>query len=511
VARTAKLEPGMVKPLTNAAADLLREVGKLTEASSVVPSSVVSRLRRVAPRPKPKSIEGTIIFPAPPGPPEVVLDDVVQLIPELSDMHRAARAAGKGGMAQSVGRLRSEAMMLLTNVAQNGDDAGLRALEALRYFSEDFRPRFGAREGKEFRRAWRINKSEPGHLRATETPRRFLKPSTFGGTPESAQQLKLILGGGPEGVGAVRKYLAASMADYIGSHPTAKRMAAWRDQWKNVFRAYPEIGKEVGATLRAFIKNKEATGEMAAALKEAVETQRQTERGIKSSALRFWTDINDPLAGVETIMKTTDPSRHMGDVVEMARRDKTGKAMQGLKDAMNDWLEQSVTNSSRNLVDEELTTSLAKVENLLGKPKMRAAISQLYSPDEMKTLDQVRRGLHILNRQNVQAVAGSITLEKMEANVQRARILMASIFGIVKGRGIFAITRWLGQVTGRDPVEMSRELLTRSLIDPELGKIMLSAPAEAASYGRLQAYVANNMLAETVAPESPEAVRKRQE
>ena len=77
---------------------------------------------------------------------------------------------------------------------------------------------------------------------------------------------------------------------------------------------------------------------------------------------------------------------------------------------------------------------------------------------------------------------------------ERARIVLASIYGIIRGRAIFTISKMLaGQFRDLSPKEAAEELLTRSMLDPELAVKMLRKDTKA-NQDDLSIYILNNLV-----------------
>jgi hypothetical protein len=55
----------------------------------------------------------------------------------------------------------------------------------------------------------------------------------------------------------------------------------------------------------------------------------------------------------------------------------------------------------------------------------------------------------------------------------KSRIILASIYGIVKGRGIFAISDFLLKLVGHNPRKGAMDVLEHAMTDPKLAEILL--------------------------------------
>jgi len=116
----------------------------------------------------------------------------------------------------------------------------------------------------------------------------------------------------------------------------------------------------------------------------------------------------------------------------------------------------------------------------------------------MKILKDVRDQLVNMDAINAQVISGSPTQPLQEAN-NRLRIVLASWYGIVKGRGVFAISKWISNTLGFNPTEVAEKILVDAMIDPELAIKMLQEdlPKNAVPLSKwFKTYILNNVLAD---------------
>ena len=140
--------------------------------------------------------------------------------------------------------------------------------------------------------------------------------------------------------------------------------------------------------------------------------------------------------------------------------------------------------------------SRSQVNKLLNNNSTRKALNELFTKNEMSVLDNVKNKLNEMDNINAQITTGSPTAV-IEKAVDRVRLIMASYYGIVKGRGIFAISRFIMQALGFKPKELAAKVLTDTMLDPELAKKMLlraTTKNDEMMSNRMRLYVANNLL-----------------
>ena len=136
--------------------------------------------------------------------------------------------------------------------------------------------------------------------------------------------------------------------------------------------------------------------------------------------------------------------------------------------------------------------SVGKALNIIDMPKTQKALSELYSPSEIAKLNAVKNRLRDIVRLEEGATVPKILGQ--EGMAERARIVLASIYGIIRGRAIFTISKMLaGQFRDLSPKEAAEELLTRSMLDPELAVKMLKKDTKT-NQDYLSIYILNNLV-----------------
>ena len=86
------------------------------------------------------------------------------------------------------------------------------------------------------------------------------------------------------------------------------------------------------------------------------------------------------------------------------------------------------------------------------------------------------------------------------------------MYGIVKGRGIFAISNWVMQILGRDPQAIAKKVLLDSMLDPELASMLMTKElgkraTKSKVESKLHYYIVNNYLGSEADKPTPVPVR----
>ena len=139
--------------------------------------------------------------------------------------------------------------------------------------------------------------------------------------------------------------------------------------------------------------------------------------------------------------------------------------------------------------------SLEGLDDILSNPqKVQALEAAGWSADDIATLGKFSEQLTILERSNLTAKGASKAEITDPAQVGRkAQILAASIYGIVKGRGIMAIMNLIGGALGISPMKAQSLLIQEAMTHPDLATILLMKDSEE-SIKLLNGYVINNYL-----------------
>jgi hypothetical protein len=206
----------------------------------------------------------------------------------------------------------------------------------------------------------------------------------------------------------------------------------------------------------------------------------------------------NPVQAVTTIFSSPNPKQLMQETLSFLKQDKTGDAVEGFKKAISEYIDQSTRGNPLPGDIDGYYIKKSLIEGLYNNQSTKEALELIYSPQEMKILKDVRDQLVFFDAINAQVVSGSPTQPLTEAT-NKLRIVLASWYGIVKGRGVFAISNWLSGVLGFKPSEVAEKILVDAMLDPELAIKMLQEdlPKNAEPLSKwFKTYILNNVLAD---------------
>jgi hypothetical protein len=360
-------------------------------------------------------------------------------------------------------------------------EAAEAAIRANKFYKEEYAPKFKESLGGEF-----VKKMRSGKLFPTQTAKSFLL-----GPTEGAQQLSRIIADAdnPEfAQSAVREFMVSQLAQSMFNKkgdvygPTAR---AFYNRYKPVLQSFPELDSEIKNITRNFEAKSKIAGSLQAEVKAARAAQKASLPELRRSNLRFFLDDSDPDVIVSRIFS--------GDAPENAIRELKGRfgSNEQFMDSLRSGVRDHITRVIKNPALEG-GFSVGKALNIIDMPKTQKALKEIYSPSEIAKLNAVKSRLRDIVRSeektSVPRILGG------ENFAERARILLASVYGIIRGRAIFAISKMIGnQFVDVSPKEAAEELLTRSMLDPELAVEMLKKDTKATQDG-LRTYILNNLV-----------------
>jgi hypothetical protein len=360
-------------------------------------------------------------------------------------------------------------------------EAAEAAIRANKFYKEEYAPKFKQSLGGEF-----VKKMRSGKLFPTQTAKSFLL-----GPTEGAQQLSRIIADAdnPEfAQGAVREFMVSQLAQSIFNKKGSvygKTATAFYNKYKPVLQSFPELDNEIKNIARNFEAKSKIADSLQAEVKAARAAQKAPLPEISRSTLRFFLDDSDPDVIISRMFS--------GDAPENAIRElkrQFGDNEQFM-DSLRFGVKDHITRVIKNPALEE-GFSVGKALNIIDMPKTQKALSELYSPSEIAKLNAVKNRLRDIVRLEEGATVPKILGQ--EGMAERARIVLASIYGIIRGRAIFTISKMLaGQFRDLSPKEAAEELLTRSMLDPELAVKMLRKDTKA-NQDDLSIYILNNLV-----------------
>lgn len=450
--------------LERAVEDIEERVGQLTPRSYVVPEALVQRIRTHFPQE-----DGT-------GG-QVPLRAMQELREQIGGEITKARKAGDIGIADSLQRVRQALNDDLAALAGENSPEGLQARQHLDRYRDEFAPLFGRGEGRNLRRDVNADDLYRSNTPPTATAQRFVR--TGAGSREAAADLKRILDASPDpraGQREVRRYLTASLSRAVDEDGTinARRLSTWADAHEGVLSQFPSLRNEVNALRRAVVNRRDTTSRLQQELVDAANAARAERADIDQSALSLMLG-QDPENAVRRVFGSGDPERSMETIVRELRGDQA--AARGWKRAVSDHLHQRVTNAAaENVTDGSRNVSLAKLSNLLQRHD--ATLAKLYSPAEMRALQEARRAVRDLSRRSLSAGGpGTTTAEDLARLLQMSEVTLMGLYGHIRGRGMAKTLKMaVGLVPGLNAEGAAANLIERAMFDPELAAKLLTTP-----------------------------------
>ena len=421
--------------------------------------------------------------------------------PEISKAIGDAKIANDGALVEKLVDLKNvldDYTQILVDNA-NAQTKGL-ATKALNFYKNVYVPEFRQGIGRAFKKA--VRSETPWE--ASMTASKFLLGNK-GGSREAVENLSQIIrnsGSLAQATNAVDGYLhnlmARSFLDKNGK-VVAQRMRLFKRDFEEVLNKFPDTKKKFNEFYNKIINGQKKVNELEIKVKDQFD--KNTPNNLEAQLNAAETMINkNPVDAINSVFSSgTDHAKKMKQLIDLAKKDPSGEALAGIKAALREWVwNKSTSNQARTLpLPEDIyELSRSQVNKLLNNKSTRKALNELFTKNEMSVLDNVKNKLNEMDNINAQITTGSPTAV-IEKAVDRVRIIMASYYGIVKGRGIFAISKFIMQALGFKPKELAAKVLTDAMLDPELAKKMMlraTTKNDEMMSNRMRLYVANNLL-----------------
>lgn len=408
----------------------------------------------------------------------VTFAELNDLRPRVSAAIRQAREAGEGGVVQRLEGLRRFMNDQAERLAAKNDP---KAQEALRFYKDEFVPRFGSGAGARFRKAVRGDKAEP-----SQTGRMFLL-----GPKEGSTQLRTILDNADnpqEGLRAAEDFLSAQLGRRLATvsdksaGQTAQRFI---NDYSAVLQQFPELRQRLQTTQRELSRKAKRVSGLTESVRRQKSNVKLTEKEQNQSAARYFLNA-EPDKAVERAFGSGRPAAAMRELRQQAKE--SPAAIKGLRSATKDYMKRVLTNPSAG---EDVAATVNRVNKAFNNDRLLTALKQVYTPKEIDRLRKVQNRLNEMSRIDQRVTTNSIT-NQLSQDSERARIILSSLYGIVQGRGIFAIGNWIGnQVRGQTLKEAAGRVVQDATLDPELAAKLLRQDSKEARR-ELRTYLTNN-------------------
>jgi len=260
----------------------------------------------------------------------------------------------------------------------------------------------------------------------------------------------------------------------------------YRD-YQPVLAQFPEIDSEVKNIAKSFELKAKKVDSLASELNAAKKAQQQSNKDLQDSVFRFFTNEAEPDVVFRNVFASDSPEAYIREL--KTRFGDNPQFMDSLKSNVSDFIVRTTKNPA---LDGDV--ALPGVLKVLDNSKTQRALSELYTPKEIARLSLVKETLA-----NLESIPAGVAPQQFRTEIgsglgEKARIILASIYGITTGRGIFALSSMISNLVNPDRVaDVSRDLLTRSMLDPELALLMLKKDVSG-NREALKTYILNNII-----------------
>ena len=437
--------------------------------------------------------------------PEVSFRFLVNMRQRLSDEIGAARAANQGARVDKLLQIKTVVNDEINSFTEGvGAEDAARLGEAFDFYSDTFAPTLKEGQAGKLRQA--VQSNRPGATPASATASKFLSPGM--GQKERAQSLKKVLAQAEtpeEGAAAVRSYLISDMAETVtdGQTINADRLTAWTDKNREVLNEFPEVRKEIAQLQNRVRSGSAVKKQIEQDVLDATEGVKRSEKEVAQSALG--TVLNTKDAGetnraVAKVLNGDNKVQRFKQLKAAASKDTSGKAMEGLRNAVGDWMESKAytakSGEGRTLETASKKPSFGGIEALLEDKSNKEVIESMFEGADLQTLRQVRSKLEVMSRLGrVKGTIGSDTAGNQQAKEA------------VDGLTFIATNSWRANKAlrlalsalppGVDPETHVQKMLVRAMADPELARTLLLKPvgkdAKKFELG-IRTYITNNVI-----------------
>lgn len=408
------------------------------------------------------------------------LADVARDRGRLSQIEQEARAQGNFDQADTARSIRGGINEDVRTAAESGVPGTEKLAAADANYRERFAPYF--RDGNVSPNFFRDIDRDPrrGATPPEATASRFLTAGP--NSRAAAEDLSQILRIAPnraEGVAAATDY---AIADAVGKgiirdgEISETALASWMSQREGMLSQLPEMRERFDTLLADVRAGNAKSNELAAELENAMASSKLTERQINNGAIGLIMDA-EPRKAVQAVLADRNAPARMREAVDEFRNNP--EALEGWKAAVTDALVRRVRNVSEAGVSEGVDAlSANKLVNTF--EDNRAALAELYTPEEMQILNQVQTRLRMSTRRSTQASSGSATAETMVDNVSKAVGLITTVWrGVLLGGSYERRTRMLlNMLPNAD--EATVAIADRMAFDPKIADLILNMPTDGA-------------------------------
>jgi hypothetical protein len=266
-------------------------------------------------------------------------------------------------------------------------------------------------------------------------------------------------------------------------------------------RKYDEIFELVPGT-RLQIKSARSSEDVLRRVTKVTDAARKNldRTAVSTTALLLNAPVDREIA---TILRSPNPQGTMKQIVAMAKKDKTGNALEGLRAGMSEYLIDSITSQSALDIQGKPVIKGIKLSNMLQDSNITDSLALLFNPKEVQQIKSAAQQMAAIERLVKTSAADEIVSDKAGWLIATiGRIIGARIGGRLSSAtpggslqsaqiGSNAVTKYLNSLT----VGKAKQLLTDAVQDPELMQALLTHKN---SNSKKQVRVIRNYMISTV-------------
>lgn len=482
-------------------------------ASDANAQAVIDKIRQLMPQGQPPTPEQLMMSrlnsmggkQLPGAAPQLTFGQLYNDIrPRVSDaINSAVKQGDRGDVVKGLTQLRDAIDDTANQIIERGGPNGEAAQDAMDFYSQIYAPTWLQLTGKKYRDAV---------VRGTQDPARTASQfvSSGPGASTKAETLNTIMYGPREGYSseevmkmggmpnpkqaeeAVRAFALSELSSAIDkSNPmnTVTRIDAFQRKYTDFLQRFPKLADEIDQTKASFAGQTDKVTSLEKELTDAKTNQVDLTQELNKSIFRAFAKDNTDVA-VSRIFSGSNPKESMKQLIDATQGNPD--AMEGLKALIRDHIQGQVFSKTQKIYgQEEFQAMVGKMNKVFETPKNREALEMIYTPEQMANLDAARNTLMEMDNINKQRTARSDTASLL-SNAEQFRTFLASFYGIVKGQGIFQISKNIIQFMGRDPATNARILLGDAMLDPELAANLLARNVDTHAEDRIKAYIIHN-------------------
>lgn len=301
--------------------------------------------------------------------------------------------------------------------------------------------------------------------------------------PQGARQLSMLVKKGDVNTADVRDWFVSKLAS--SGKPTPQNIQKFINKNGEVLSQFPDIKDELIATQKGLAQKTSKLSQLGEEVKaKQADLAAATENQTNSIQGKF--SSQDHQAFMDSNLYSQGALSKLKPLIDEAKADPSGAAMEGLKNSIRESVRRKLTNVGRTVTtdntaaaveNEDLPTSLAKAINITRKGSpTRQVMEQVFTPDEMSSLDQVGAQMRAeMRRSNRVTTGSSTTADSMAKDLVRSTPWTLS--KMVPTR----IASWMKDVfvdlSTKDKSAAYDRIIQNAVLDPKLAAALLRRPS----------------------------------